>query len=224
MKILQTNFFGDQNLGLYARASEKFCLIGNFPQNVIEKIKSVLKVRIYHATASNTDFAGIFFSINSNGIVAPNILTDAERENLKEVAKDLGLNILFLKSKFTAIGNLILCNDRGGIVSKNLKKVEFTQIMDCLDVDLGYGRIGKIDIVGAVGVATNKGCIVHRDATDEEIKFLEEILKVDVDIGTANFGSPFLGSCMFANSKGLVVGQSTTGPEITRIMESLKLI
>jgi translation initiation factor 6 len=72
-----------------------------------------------------------------------------------------------------------------------------------------------------VAVATNKGCFIHRDAKENEIKKIEEILKVKADIGTANFGSPFVGSCFFANSNGAVVGNSTTGPEIDRIYETL---
>jgi len=75
--------------------------------------------------------------------------------------------------------------------------------------------------VGSAGIVTNKGCLLHRDASGDEIKIVEQILKVNVGIGTANFGSPFVGSCMIANSHGAVVGESTTGAEITRLMETL---
>ena len=75
--------------------------------------------------------------------------------------------------------------------------------------------------VGSCGVATNSGCLVHRDIEENEIKKVESILKVDVDVETANFGSPFVGSCIIANSKGAIVGESSTGPEVNRIMETL---
>ena len=65
---------------------------------------------------------------------------------------------------------------------------------------------------------------MHRDTKEEEIKLIEDVLKVEIDIGTANFGSPFVGSCIIANSNGTIAGLSTTAPEIERIAETLNLI
>jgi translation initiation factor 6 len=83
--------------------------------------------------------------------------------------------------------------------------------------------IAGLNLPGACGVANNKGCILHIDATEEELKAVENVLKVKADVGTANFGSPFLGSCIIANSNGALVGKRSTGAEINRIVESLQL-
>lgn len=222
MKIIQTNFFGDHNLGLYARSSDKVCLIGSFiSKKVEEKIGEILDVEIVKTTLSGTDFVGMFSAINTNGVVLPNIIKKLEIERLKNIFKTLDLNYIVINSKFNCLGNLILCNDNGAVISKTFSKPDKKKIESILDVETDYGTISGMNIVGSAAVATNKGCFIHRDASENEIKKTEEILKVKADIGTANFGSPFVGSCFFANSNGVVVGNSTTGPEIDRIYESL---
>jgi translation initiation factor 6 len=225
MKVLLTNFHGDHNLGLFGKASDKFCILGNFvSERNKEQTEDVLKVKTVRITVANTDLVGVFSCINSNGILLPKIATVREIELLKNMKRELDINLEILNSKFTALGNLILCNDRGAVVSRNFSKKDKKRIGDCLGVESEFSTIAKMDVVGSCGVATNKGCIVHRDASEEEVKKIEEILKVQIDIGTANFGSPFVGSCAIANSNGAVVGESTTGPEINRIMGVLELI
>lgn len=224
MRILQTNFHGDHNLGLFGRATDNFCFVGNFvTENTLKKVKEVLSVEIMKATIANTDLLGIFSCANSRGVLLPNIVKKYELIKFKAVAKKFGLSMKILKTNYTALGNLILCNDHGAAISKIFNRSEKRLIEDCLDVEAVYGTLAKIDTVGSAGVATSAGCIVHRDATENEIKIVEDVLKVDVDIGTANFGSPFIGSCMIANKSGAVIGESTTGPEAQRIMETLEL-
>jgi len=97
-------------------------------------------------------------------------------------------------------------------------------IEDCLGVETEYCNLAGMSTVGSAGIATNKGCLLHRDASGDEIKIVEQILKVNVGIGTANFGSPFVGCCIIANNNDVIVGESTTGPEITRMQEALGFI
>ena len=221
MKVLQTDFFGDHNIGLYAKASNKFCLVGELiSQNYSQKISEVLGAEVVPARISKTEFIGIFSSLNSNGIVLPEITTESEILKLKS----LGLNIGILKSRHTATGNLILCNDRGAVVSILIGKKEKKMIENVLGVEANYSTISGIHLVGSCGVSTNKGCLIHRDASEEELKKIGEFLKVKADIGTVNFGSPFVCSGIIANSKGALAGQSTSGPEIARVMEALNLV
>jgi len=65
------------------------------------------------------------------------------------------------------------------------------------------------------------GCLVHPGTTQDKMEWLEEILKVSVDHSTANKGVGYLGGCMIANSKGVVVGDFSTGPELGRIDDVL---
>ncbi|MFH0710954.1 MAG: translation initiation factor IF-6 [Candidatus Aenigmatarchaeota archaeon] len=225
MKIFQTNFHGDHNLGLYGKASARFCLIGNFVTDKDhDRISEMLGVKLFRTTAANTDLAGMFFAINSNGILFPKITTEKEKSKLRILKKELGLNICELKTKYTALGNLILANDKGAVVPSIFSRLDVNRIKDILGVEVENATVAAMKILGSAGIATNKGCLVHRDASEEETKRIEEILKVKVDIGSANFGSPFVGACMIGNDKGAIIGDSTTGPEVTRIMESLNLL
>jgi len=222
LRIVQTNFFGDHNLGLYAKCSDKICIIGSsLSKKNEDNISTALDARIIKTTLSGTDFVGLFIAMNSNGIILPNIIKKLELEKIKTLLKSFGLNLLVLNSKFNCMGNLILCNDNGAIISKTFSKIAKKKIEGALGIESDYGTLYGMNIVGSTAVATNKGCVVHRDAKDEEIKKIEEMLKVQTDVGTANFGSPFVGSSLFANSHGAVVGDSTTGPEVDRIQETL---
>ncbi len=225
MKVVQTDFLGDHNIGMFARATDKFCLIGNpITENSLSIVKENLKVPTIRASISNTELIGMFCVANSNGIVLPKIIFEGEYENIKKNLEELGVNIYISKSRLTCIGNLILCNDKGAIISNYFSSVEKKNIEDALDVEIEYGTVAKMPVVGSSGVATNRGCLLHRDAEESEMKIIEGILKVKSDIGTANFGSPFVGSCIVANSNAALVGESTTGPEIMRLQEALELI
>jgi len=214
-RILQSDFYGDPNVGMYAAVTDEFCLIGNV-QNV-KAVKEVLKVPVLRATVGGTDLVGIFVAANSNGVVVPHIITEREMKALK--AHDLEVSVI--KTKYTALGNMILCNDKGAVVSKLFNEDQVEEIEDCLDVPVEKATVAELPIVGSVGVTSNKGCLLHRDAFDDEADKIEKVLHVKADIGTVNFGSPFVKSGVIVNSNGVVIGKNTSSPEIQRIVETL---
>ncbi|MEM7824989.1 MAG: translation initiation factor IF-6 [Candidatus Aenigmatarchaeota archaeon] len=222
MQIFQLNFHGDPNLGIYAKACDKFCLVGYLVLDVF-KIEDMLKVKVKRVTIANTDFVGMLSAFNSHGILISKIVNENEMKSFNEIEKEFNVRVEIVPSRFSALGNLILCNDKGAVISKLFGKKEKEIIENCLDVEVVSGKIASLSTVGSCGIATNQGCLVHRDAKEEEIKLIEDVLKVQVDIGTANFGSPFVGSCIISNSNGALVGLSTTAPEISRIGETLNL-
>ena len=213
------SFYGDPNIGLYARASDKIVLLGRTMERWKGELEKYLGAPCKLVTISETDFVGLFSVFNSNGIILPKIVKEKE---LKEIVNWFD-NVLVLKGKYTAVGNLISTNDKGGIVSRLITKKEKKLVEDTLGVELIYGKVVGTDIVGSVGLATNKGCLLHRDTTEEEAELISSVLKVDVDIGTVNFGSPFVSSGIIANSFGAVIGDKSSGPEIDRIIRTLKV-
>ena len=58
------------------------------------------------------------------------------------------------------------------------------------------------------------GGIVHPETDEEDIKIIQNILGVNIEPSTINGGTPFLSSGILANSKSMVVGKLTNGPEI----------
>jgi translation initiation factor 6 len=157
--------------------------------------------------------------MNNNGILLPYTVSDDEIRNLKQT----GLNVDRLKSKFTAIGNLISANDKGAIVSNLFRGEAEQNIKDILGVPLQTFSIGGYVQVGSMIVATNAGAIVHPIANDSEISRISEILQVEAEPATVNGGSPFLSSGIIANFSSVIVGNLTTGPELIMISRALKV-
>ncbi len=111
-----------------------------------------------------------------------------------------------------------MCNDKGCLISKHLKTYK-KKIKSCLGVEVEVGTVADLEVIGSAAVATNKGCLCHRDTTEEEIKLIEKLLKVKADVGTVNYGTPFIKAGILVNSNGVVFSEQSTGPEMGRIDE-----
>ena len=147
-------------------------------------------------------------------------------KEIKEIkAKLPDLNVLVLNDDHTAIGNLILANDKAAIISPSIPKRFQKKIEEVLGVETIRRKIANLSYVGSLGVVTNKGLLLYRDVSEEEFNELKKFFKVRyANIGTANLGSPYVGSCIIANSKGVIVGEKTTPVEMERIIEALGFI
>ncbi len=215
-KFFKAKFNGDPNVGLYGFANDEYCLLGLKPkEKILKQMKLTLKTDVKISTIAGTELTGLFIAGNKNGIILPKIIEEYE---LKKLKKLFDLNLEIIKSKQTALGNLILCNDKGCLISEKLKRFK-KKISDTLNCEVEIGKIANLDIVGSIAVANNKGCLCHREATEEEMKKIEEILKVKVDVGTVGYGSTFIKSGIIVNSRGIVFSEISTGPEIGRYEE-----
>lgn len=218
MPILRTNFYGDPNIGLYGFATDKYCLMG-LQQKVNKKIKSTLRVPLRVSSVMNTNFASLFIAGNSFGVVVPRILEMYELRQIKRLFD----NIIVLATDYTAIGNLILLNDKGIVLSPLLRKHK-GEIKKFFGLPCEISKIAGTVVVGSAAFATNKGCLLHPKVRNAEKKIIEDTLQVTSDIGTVNFGSPFVKSGVIANSHGLIVSDACSGPELGRINEVLGFV
>ena len=217
MKFARIGFNADPNIGLYGWSTDSYCFLGTYPmKNVMRKMERTLKARIVVSSMAGTELAGIFAAGNSNGIVVTKLIEKHELEKLKKSLK--GLNFLVLPSRETAVGNLVLCNDRAAFISTRLKAYS-KEIGDCLGCETETGTLGGMEIVGSAAIATNTGCLCHPGSSGEELKKIEELLKVRADVGTTNFGSPFVKAGLIANSRGVLTSEMSTGPELGRAFE-----
>jgi translation initiation factor 6 len=219
--IHKYDVYRSPNVGLFLRTNDDTLLLPfGFAETKAKKIKEYLDVeKIMHVAIAGTRLIGPMAVMNNNGILLPSTVSDDEIRILKQT----GLNVERLKSKFTAIGNLISVNDKGAIVSNLFKGEEDQNIKDILGVPLQTMSIGGYIQVGSMVVATNAGAIVHPKANDVEINRISEILQVEVEPATVNGGSPFLSSGIIANISSVIVGNLTTGPELIMISRALKV-
>ena len=221
MVIHKYDVYRSPNVGLFVRTNNDTLLLPfGFAETKAKKLKEYLDIeKIIHVSIAGTRLIGPMTVMNNNGILLPSTVSDDEIRILKQT----GLNVERLKSKFTAIGNLISANDKGAVVS-NLFKGEVDQnIKDILGVPLQTLSIGGYIQVGSMIVATNAGAIVHPIANDSEISRISEILQVEAEPATVNGGSPFLSSGILANFSSVIVGNLTTGPELIMISRGLKV-
>ena len=172
-----------------------------------------------YVSIADTRLLGPMMVMNNNGILVSSITSDEEINILKEKSQ---LNVERLKSKYTAIGNLIATNDHGAIVSPLCNDVK-TQIQDILGVSVISMTISGYIQTGAMIVATNKGAAAYPNASDDEIKTISDILNVNVEPVTINGGIPFLASGIIANSKSVVVGNMTSGPELIMLSRAFNV-
>ncbi len=226
MKVLKSQVFGRSLIGVYLTANNTYVLYPpTLLKPILKKYKNIFKEPFYPITIHSSNLLGIYTASNKFGIIVPHIIKDDEYEKLKEIFKDVNNTpqIGVLKSIDNAYGNLILCNDKGAIISSLLKDFR-EEIEDTLSVETVIFEFANSYLPGSISLANNNGCLVHPLSTDDEIEFISSILKVDeADVSTINRGIPYLSSGAIVNDKSGIFGINSTGPELMRITSVLQL-
>jgi translation initiation factor 6 len=219
--IYKYDIYKSPNIGIFIKANDRIIIIPfGFAETKITKLTHYLQLeeKIF-ASISGTRLIGPMTVMNNNGILLPSIASDEEIHVLRQAS---GLNVERLKSKFTAVGNLISTNDNGALVSPLLNSEVNQQVRDVLGVPVNSITVGGFIQTGSMVVATNIGAAIHPKATEEEIKIISESLQVQVEPATVNGGVPFLSSGIIANSKSVIVGSLTSGPELIMLSRVFK--
>ena len=219
--VEKASFFRNPNIGLYVFVNNYVAIV---PPGIDPDLKrlllDVLRVKkIIETKVSDISLIGVMIGGNDSGILLPRTIREEELNILK---KEFEGNIEILKINANAIGNIILANSRAALVYKEIESETLKIIRETLDLEVvERGSLANILTIGSVGVVTNRGGIVHPDVSREELERLRELFRVPIDVGTVNFGIPFIRSGLLANDKGALVGSNTTGPEILRISKIL---
>jgi translation initiation factor 6 len=221
LAIFRYDIYKSPNIGLFARANDRVIILPfGFAETKTNKLKEYLEIEEeVSVSVAGTRLIGAMTVMNNNGILVPSIASNEEIQILKQAT---GLNVESLKSKFTAIGNLISTNDNGALVSPLFKGEVDLQLRDVLGVPVHSMTVGGFIQTGSMVVATNTGAAVHPKATEEEVRIISETLQVQVEPLTVNGGVPFLSSGIIANSKSVIVGSLTSGPELVMLSRAFR--
>jgi|FaiFalFF_MnMetaG_3_1042247.scaffolds.fasta_scaffold00549_11 translation initiation factor 6 len=213
--------YGTPNMGLFLKANDRNVFIPNgMAPTKVEKLAKLLDVQPIQISIARTRLIGPLMALNNHGILLPRTAWPDEIQRIKSLTD---IRVEVLPTKYTCLGNLILANNKGAIVSKLLTEDNRRLIRDVLDVEVVTGQIAGYHQVGATAVATDHGSVVHPAASEEEIKMIQEVLKVRVEPCTVNSGVPFVSSGLIANNKRAIVGFLTTGPELAIITRAFSL-
>jgi translation initiation factor 6 len=208
---LIAGFNGNPNVGLYGFATDKYCLIGReVPEKYHKRISEILNVPVFTLSIAGTSLLGVFLSGNNKCLLVPKIIFPNELEDLNRYK----IKYKIIDTKHTCLGNNMICNDKGCIVSSDYGEKELKQFRNALKIPIERAKIAKLTTIGSLAVHTKKGILCHHDILEHEAELLYKILKVEVKTGTVNMGNPFVGSGILCNNKGFIIGDVSGGPEI----------
>jgi translation initiation factor 6 len=211
LAIYRYTVYKSPNIGIFVKANDRVTIVPHgFADTKSDKLAEYLQAELVHASVAGTRLLGPMAAMNNNGMLLPSIAEEEEVQALRQLTH---LNVERLKSKYTAVGNLVAANDKGAVISSALRDVEH-QVRDVLGVPPHEMDVGGFIQTGSMIVATNAGAGVHPKATEDEIKIISEALGVPAEPLTVNGGVPFLSSGIVANTRNLVAGSLTSGPEL----------
>ena len=207
------------NIGIFMRANDRHLLVPKgLAQTKSDKLCESLQVAAVPASIGESRLLGALSSMNGNGVLVSRLAEDAE---IAEISSATGLNVSRLNSKLTAVGNLVVANDRRALASPALDAAALAQVRDVLGAEVETAPIGEYHQVGSLVVATNSGAAVYPGLDEAEVGRLGTMLGVEAYPTSVNGGVPYVASGLVANSKNAVAGSLTTGPELVFITRAL---
>ena len=213
------DIYRSPNIGVFMKGNEKFLLVPKgLAQTKTEKLCADLQVSPVPASIGESRLLGPLISMNSNGMLVSRL---AEEVEIRELRAATGMNVYKLESRLTAVGNLVVANDRCALVSPVLDHVALSQVKDVLGTEVERTPIGEYHQVGSLVVATNSGAAVYPGLDEKEVNRLGSLLGVDAYPTSVNSGVPYVASGLIANSKNAIAGSQTTGPELVFITRAL---
>jgi translation initiation factor 6 len=219
--IRKISYFGNPNIGLFAFCNDVLCITSGFNSKFVNNLE-ILKVPILETTIWDSEFSGLYIAGNKNGIALPNFLKDNEYKKIKDFINDNSIIINFqvIKTNFNAFGNNIAVNNKMCFINPDLKHMEKI-FQDIFDVEVIAMPIAGYKTVGSTLVLGEKGFVITYKAKEQEKEELESMLNLKGKRTSVNLGSAFPKLGIIFNSKGLLIGETTTGIELANIIEGL---
>jgi len=210
---------GSSYVGVFVAATDEYAVLRpDLEDDLAAAIADELDCEPVETTIGGSVTVGSLLVGNEAGLLASSRIRDHEREHLEDAT---GLPVTELPGRINAAGNVVLTNDYGAVVHRELPEGAVSAIESGLDVPVERGDIAGVRTVGTAAEATNRGVLCHPKTTDDELDGLEDSLDVHADIGTISYGAPLVGAGLVANEAGYVAGEETTGPELGRIEDAL---
>lgn len=217
--MLGLDVLGSPYVGLYCISTENLAIVPlGLTRKKVEGFRETLSVDVCATDIGGCRLVGALVAANSYGVAVPHFIEEEELRRIKEVTD---LNVQVMREKRTALGNLVLVNDKGAVVDPRLPNSTIKMLSDVFNVEVVKGEIYGLPCIGVFAIATNNGVLSHPSIREDEKRKLQEVLKVPVGTGTVSGGVPYVRTGLIANSRGAVVGSNTTGPELMAITRAL---
>jgi len=216
MNIIRTRILGSHYVGLFGICNDSICFLPpSIEEKALKSIETTLEVKAIKASIYGSSLLAVFAKMNNKHAFIPSYASEKEIETIE---KEIKVKIINTEQ---ALGNMFEPNDNGAMVSKDLQKRAVDEIKNT-GLQVTQMNIGKTDVVGSCIVSTSRGFLVNPNITKEEAEILQNTFKIKGGSSTANTGDTFVRNSVFANAKGIIMGENTTPYEINRIEEALE--
>ncbi|MBR9702962.1 translation initiation factor IF-6, partial [Candidatus Woesearchaeota archaeon] len=189
MHITKGAINGHPNVGLFGFVTHGQFLCGAKLRTKQRKLfEEVLGAKYRRVRIAGTDLPGVMLVGNSKRMLIPGIVFDMEIDIIDQAE----IPYAIFNTQLTCLGNNIVCNDDGAVVSTEFSEGEVKKISELLGVPVAQSDIAGLTTPGAVIVVHGTKAIIHKDASEAEVKLVEKTLKVDVSPATVNLGGSHL--------------------------------
>lgn len=219
-ELVQMQFRGNTSLGVFALANERIAVVPLGIEEALQsKIEAVLQVPVVETSISGISLVGTMAAAGPESLIIPPYTRDKEIQPILDAVPDL--HIVTIPTKLTALGNLVTLSRRTALVSSELEPEAKQTLADELSVEVIDATVASSPLVGAGLFNTPRGCLVHPLIKQSEMEVVQSALNGNADLTTVNRGVPYPRTGLIGNSRGIVAGADTTGPELMRIYEVL---
>lgn len=223
--VSRCKYQNSSEIGAYARITNSYALLPfstseNFFTTFEEKLAE--HIPVFHASVAGTSILGRLCTGNSKGLLCPSTTTDQELQQLRDCLPD-SVIVQRVDERYSALGNVISCNDHVAIYHPELDSQTVEIIGDVLGVDAFPASIADEKLVGTYCVFSNKGGVVCPKVTVEQLEELAGQLCVELTAATVNRGQHLLGAGMCVNDWSLFCGWDTTALEIANLTRIFKI-
>ncbi|UCD93094.1 MAG: translation initiation factor IF-6 [Methanobacteriota archaeon] len=166
---------------------------------------------------SGNPYVGVYCASNNQFVFVSSLVPKSTRKQMEE-ALEVQSKMLTLGGS-TVLGSLMCLNTNGSIVT-NFADVAEIECMEGLRVEPIPQR--RLNAVGNTILCNDNGAIVHPRYNKSTIKFIEDVLGVEVSRGTIA-GLKTVGSTAVSNNKGVLCHPYVEDEEKELIEEVLKV-
>ena len=216
MTVDSADIFGSDQVGIHLAAIGGYVFHPpELTEPIKEKIVNVLGLESVELNIGGSNLIGALLCGNSKGMAVADIATESDIDLLTSYG-----DVVVMEGGVNTAGNLLLANETGVVASPSIPEDGLEIISQVMKVDVATTIAGQ-DVVGSLGVTNDQGILLHPDVTPDEVILIQEVMKVPPMVGTACFGSPYVGAGICASNDGAMTGTETTGPEMNRIEDAL---
>jgi translation initiation factor 6 len=219
--IKKASYQGNPYIGIFSFCNNKIAISG-YSKKFNKILEEVLKTDVIETTIANGDLNGLYITGNDDILLVPNVIEKHEYERLKKQLLNYQIDVYLINERYNALANNIVIGKNIILINPELKHQK-KQLEDIFGLEVITCKIANYKTIGSTIVIKDNGFVISYKASDEELKNIEELVKLKGKRVSVNFGSPFPRLGILNNKNGLVVGELTTGIELANIMEGLNI-